>query len=206
MNRTIWNVLFTGLGFNDKINQSSSENDPSRIAKSYEPEDTVVIFENAKKIIIVPGYGMAVAQAQQVVSELEKVLESKGVNVKYAIHPVAGRMPGHMNVLLAEANISYDKLYDIDDINPEFEQADIAIVIGANDVVNPAARHDQSSPLFGMPILDVDKSQTVFILKRSMNPGFAGIENQLFFNDNSIMLFGDAKETVSRLVSELKQT
>ena len=146
------------------------------------------------------------AQAQQIVSELEKVLESKGANVKYAIHPVAGRMPGHMNVLLAEANVSYDKLYDLDDINPEFEQADIAIVIGANDVVNPAARNDQSSPLYGMPILDVDKAQTVFILKRSMNPGFAGIENELFFNENSIMLFGDAKETISKLVSELKQS
>ena len=206
MNRTIWNVLFTGLGSNSSSNQSVAKNAENKIAKSYEPEDTVVIFENAKNIIVVPGYGMAVAQAQQIVSELEKVLESKGSNVKYAIHPVAGRMPGHMNVLLAEANVSYDKLFDLDDINPEFEQADIAIVIGANDVVNPAARNDQSSPLYGMPILDVDKAQTVFILKRSMNPGFAGIENELFFNDNSIMLFGDAKETISRLVSELKQS
>ena len=206
MNRTIWNVLFTGLGSNSSSNQSVAKNAENKIAKSYEPEDTVVIFENAKNIIVVPGYGMAVAQAQQIVSELEKVLESKGSNVKYAIHPVAGRMPGHMNVLLAEANVSYDKLFDLDDINPEFEQADIAIVIGANDVVNPAARNDQSSPLYGMPILDVDKAQTVFVLKRSMNPGFAGIENELFFNDNSIMLFGDAKETISRLVSELKQS
>ena len=206
MNRTIWNVLFTGLGTDDSSDKSKGKSGQNKIAKSYDPEDTVVIFENAKNIIVVPGYGMAVAQAQQIVSELEKVLESKGANVKYAIHPVAGRMPGHMNVLLAEANVSYDKLYDLDDINPEFEQADIAIVIGANDVVNPAARNDQSSPLYGMPILDVDKAQTVFILKRSMNPGFAGIENELFFNENSIMLFGDAKETISRLVSELKQS
>tara|TARA_B100000575_G_scaffold293524_1_gene305214 strand:+ start:388 stop:1779 length:1392 start_codon:yes stop_codon:yes gene_type:complete len=206
MNRTIWNVLFTGLGTDDSSDQSKGKGGQNKIAKSYDPEDTVVIFENAKNIIVVPGYGMAVAQAQQIVSELEKVLESKGANVKYAIHPVAGRMPGHMNVLLAEANVSYDKLYDLDDINPEFEQADIAIVIGANDVVNPAARNDQSSPLYGMPILDVDKAQTVFILKRSMNPGFAGIENELFFNENSIMLFGDAKETISKLVSELKQS
>ena len=206
MNRTIWNVLFTGLGTDDSSDKSKGKSGQNKIAKSYDPEDTVVIFENAKNIIVVPGYGMAVAQAQQIVSELEKVLESKGSNVKYAIHPVAGRMPGHMNVLLAEANVSYDKLYDLDDINPEFEQADIAIVIGANDVVNPAARNDQSSPLYGMPILDVDKAQTVFILKRSMNPGFAGIENELFFNENSIMLFGDAKETISKLVSELKQS
>ena len=206
MNRTIWNVLFTGLGTDDSSDKSKGKSGQNKIAKSYDPEDTVVIFENAKNIIVVPGYGMAVAQAQQIVSELEKVLESKGANVKYAIHPVAGRMPGYMNVLLAEANVSYDKLYDLDDINPEFEQADIAIVIGANDVVNPAARNDQSSPLYGMPILDVDKAQTVFILKRSMNPGFAGIENELFFNENSIMLFGDAKETISKLVSELKQS
>ena len=149
MNRTIWNVLFTGLGTDDSSDKSKGKSGQNKIAKSYDPEDTVVIFENAKNIIVVPGYGMAVAQAQQIVSELEKVLESKGANVKYAIHPVAGRMPGHMNVLLAEANVSYDKLYDLDDINPEFEQADIAIVIGANDVVNPAARNDQSSPLYG---------------------------------------------------------
>ena len=132
------------------------------------------------------------------------MLEQKGVSVKYAIHPVAGRMPGHMNVLLAEANVPYDSLYDLDQINPEFEETDVTLVIGANDVVNPAARHDTNSPIFGMPILDVDKSQTVFVLKRSMNPGFAGIENELFYKDNTIMIFGDAKDTVSKLVSELK--
>jgi len=199
MNRTIWNVLFVGI----KVSTSTVEG-VQKTAKSYEPEDTVVIFENAKQVIIVPGYGMAVAQAQHMCHELEKILEEKSVTVKYAIHPVAGRMPGHMNVLLAEANVAYDKLYDLDQINPEFEQTDVALVIGANDVVNPAARHDKSSPIYGMPILDVDKSQTVFVLKRSMNPGYAGIDNELFYKDNTIMIFGDAKDTVSRLVAVLK--
>jgi len=203
MNRTIWNVLFAGVGATD-TNTDNLQVDPMKSIKSYEPEDTVVIFENAKQVVIVPGYGLAVAQAQHMVHELQKLLEGKGVVVKYAIHPVAGRMPGHMNVLLAEANIPYDSLYDLDQINPEFEETDVTLVIGANDVVNPAARHDTNSPIFGMPILDVDKSQTVFVLKRSMNPGFAGIENELFYKDNTIMIFGDAKDTVSKLVSELK--
>ena len=202
MNRTIWNVLFAGVG--SATESSSLEIDLMKTVKSYEPEDTVVIFENAKQIVIVPGYGLAVAQAQHMVHELQKLLEGNGVIVKYAIHPVAGRMPGHMNVLLAEANIPYDSLYDLDQINPEFEETDVTLVIGANDVVNPAARHDVNSPIFGMPILDVDKSQTVFVLKRSMNPGFAGIENELFYKDNTIMIFGDAKDTISKLVSELK--
>jgi len=203
MNRTIWNVLFAGVGSADS-NSDNLQVDPMKSIKSYEPEDTVVIFENAKQVVIVPGYGLAVAQAQHMVHELQKLLEGKGVVVKYAIHPVAGRMPGHMNVLLAEANVPYDSLYDLDQINPEFEETDVTLVIGANDVVNPAARHDTNSPIFGMPILDVDKSQTVFVLKRSMNPGFAGIENELFYKDNTIMIFGDAKDTVSKLVSELK--
>ena len=203
MNRTIWNVLFAGVGSTD-VNIDSTQLDPMKSIKSYEPEDTVVIFENAKQVVIVPGYGLAVAQAQHMVHELQKLLEQKGVSVKYAIHPVAGRMPGRMNVLLAEANVPYDSLYDLDQINPEFEETDVTLVIGANDVVNPAARHDTNSPIFGMPILDVDKSQTVFVLKRSMNPGFAGIENELFYKDNTIMIFGDAKDTVSKLVSELK--
>ena len=203
MNRTIWNVLFAGVGSTD-VNIDSTQLDPMKSIKSYEPEDTVVIFENAKQVVIVPGYGLAVAQAQHMVHELQKLLEHKGVSVKYAIHPVAGRMPGHMNVLLAEANVPYDSLYDLDQINPEFEETDVTLVIGANDVVNPAARHDTNSPIFGMPILDVDKSQTVFVLKRSMNPGFSGIENELFYKDNTIMIFGDAKDTVSKLVSELK--
>tara|TARA_B100001179_G_C18588956_1_gene403704 strand:- start:7 stop:1383 length:1377 start_codon:yes stop_codon:yes gene_type:complete len=203
MNRTIWNVLFAGVGSTDAITDNLQV-DPMKSIKSYEPEDTVVIFENAKQVVIVPGYGLAVAQAQHMVHELQKLLEGKGVVVKYAIHPVAGRMPGHMNVLLAEAHVPYDSLYDLDQINPEFEETDVTLVIGANDVVNPAARHDTNSPIFGMPILDVDKSQTVFVLKRSMNPGFAGIENELFYKDNTIMIFGDAKDTVSKLVSELK--
>ena len=203
MNRTIWNVLFAGVGSTD-VNIDSTQLDPMKSIKSYEPEDTVVIFENAKQVVIVPGYGLAVAQAQHMVHELQILLEQKGVSVKYAIHPVAGRMPGHMNLLLAEANVPYDSLYDLDQINPEFEETDVTLVIGANDVVNPAARHDTNSPIFGMPILDVDKSQTVFVLKRSMNPGFAGIENELFYKDNTIMIFGDAKDTVSKLVSELK--
>tara|TARA_B100000315_G_scaffold260645_1_gene323682 strand:- start:2575 stop:3951 length:1377 start_codon:yes stop_codon:yes gene_type:complete len=202
MNRTIWDVLFGGMGSDEGTSEGGHA--AGKAVKSYEPEDTVVIFENAKLVIIIPGYGMAVAQAQHMVHELQKILESKGATVKYAVHPVAGRMPGHMNVLLAETNISYDKLYDLDQINPEFEEADIALVIGANDVVNPEARHDKASPLYGMPILDADKAQTVFVLKRSMNTGFAGVENELFFYDNTIMLFGDAKDTVSKLVSELK--
>lgn len=203
MNRTIWNVLFAGFGGED---YAPGEGVPvtQKLVKSYEPEDTVIIFENARQVVIVPGYGMAVAQAQHMVHELEKILEAKGVKVKYAIHPVAGRMPGHMNVLLAEANVPYDNLFDLDQINPEFEETDIALVIGANDVVNPAARHDTTSPIYGMPILDVDRSRTVFVLKRSMNPGFAGIDNELFYNDNTIMLFGDAKDTVTKLVAELK--
>ncbi len=204
MNRTIWNVLFAGFGGEDLAPGEGGAAAAAKPVKSYEPEDTVVIFENASQVIVVPGYGMAVAQAQHAVHELEKVLEAKGVKVKYAVHPVAGRMPGHMNVLLAEANVPYDNLYDLDQINPEFEETQVALVIGANDVVNPAARHDKSSPIYGMPILDVDRAQTVFVLKRSMNPGFAGIENELFFNDNTIMLFGDAKDTVSKLVAELK--
>ncbi len=203
MNRTIWNVLFAGVGAEGGP-AGALATGQQKTAKAYEPEDTVVIFENARQVVIVPGYGMAVAQAQHMVHELEKILEAKGIVVKYAIHPVAGRMPGHMNVLLAEANVSYDKLYDLDQINPEFEETDVALVIGANDVVNPAARHEKSSPIYGMPILDVDKAQTVFILKRSLNPGFAGIDNELFYKDNTIMIFGDAKDTVSKLVAELK--
>ncbi len=203
MNRTIWHVLFAGFGGEDYAPGEGAQV-AAKPVKSYEAEDTVVIFENAQQVVVVPGYGMAVAQAQHAVHELEKVLEAKNVKVKYAVHPVAGRMPGHMNVLLAEANVPYDNLYDLDQINPEFEETDVALVIGANDVVNPAARHDTASPIFGMPILDVDRAGTVFVLKRSMNPGFAGIENELFFNDNTIMLFGDAKDTVSKLVAELK--
>ena len=159
----------------------------------------------ARLVIVVPGYGMAVAQAQQQVRELAELIEKRGGEVKYAIHPVAGRMPGHMNVLLAEANVPYDRLYDMDDVNPEFERADVALVVGANDVVNPAARTDPSSPIYGMPILNVDHAKSVIVMKRGMSAGFAGIENELFYNPHTSMLFGDAKKSLSALVSEIKQ-
>jgi H+-translocating NAD(P) transhydrogenase subunit beta len=158
----------------------------------------------ARSVIVVPGYGMAVAQAQHVVRELAELIEKKGGEVKYAIHPVAGRMPGHMNVLLAEANVPYDKLYDMEQINPEFPRADVALVIGANDVVNPAAHDDPSSPIYGMPILDAEKAQSIIVLKRSMNPGFSGIENELFYNDKTSLLFGDAKSSLTKVVGEVK--
>ena len=172
--------------------------------RSISAEDAAIQLAYAKLVIIVPGYGMAVAQAQHQVRELAELIEKKGGEVKYAIHPVAGRMPGHMNVLLAEANVPYDRLYDMDEINGEFERADVALVIGANDVVNPAARNDTSSPIYGMPILNADKAQSVIVLKRSMNPGFAGIENELFYNDKTSLLFGDAKASLSKLVAEMK--
>ena len=164
-----------------------------------------MIFDAAEKIIIVPGYGLAVAQAQHAVRELADLLEKSGKKVYYAIHPVAGRMPGHMNVLLAEANIPYELLKDLDEINPEFEDCDVAVVLGANDVVNPAARSDQSSPIYGMPILNVDKARTVIINKRTMNTGFAGVQNELFGYDNSIMVFGDAKDMLTKLISDFKE-
>ena len=163
-----------------------------------------MIFD-AEKIIVVPGYGLAVAQAQHAVREVAEFFEAKGKNVLYAIHPVAGRMPGHMNVLLAEANISYEQLKDLDEINPEFEDCDVALVLGANDVVNPAARSDQGSPIYGMPILNVDKAKTVMVNKRSMNAGFAGIQNELFGYDNTIMIFGDAKDMLTKLLNDLKE-
>jgi len=156
-------------------------------------------------VVIIPGYGMAVAQAQHSVRELADQLEGKGVEVKYAIHPVAGRMPGHMNVLLAEANVPYPQLYDMDDINPQFEETDVALVIGANDVVNPAARSDASSPIYGMPILEVDKAKHAIVIKRGMSTGFAGVDNDLFYKDKTMMLFGSAKDVVAQLVSEVKQ-
>jgi NAD(P) transhydrogenase subunit beta len=167
-------------------------------------EDAAIQLAYARSVIVVPGYGMAVAQAQHAVRELAELIEKRGGAVKYAIHPVAGRMPGHMNVLLAEANVPYDRLYDMDEVNGEFERADVALVIGANDVVNPAARNDASSPIYGMPILNVDQAQRVIVLKRSMNPGFAGIENELFYDPKTSMLFGDAKTSLTRLVSEVK--
>jgi NAD(P) transhydrogenase subunit beta len=159
----------------------------------------------ARSVVIIPGYGMAVAQAQHSVKELADVLEKQGVEVKYAIHPVAGRMPGHMNVLLAEANVPYTQLYDMDDINPQFDNTDVALVIGANDVVNPAARHDKGSPIYGMPILEVDKAKTTIVIKRSMNTGFSGVQNELFFGDKTMMLFGSAKDVVEKISAEIKE-
>jgi NAD(P) transhydrogenase subunit beta len=174
-----------------------------RTAKSATAEDAAQILENASSVVIIPGYGMAVSQAQHRVHDLYEELTKRGIDVKFAIHPVAGRMPGHMNVLLAEAEIPYDRLVEMDDINPEMPRADVALVIGANDVVNPAARRDKNSPIFGMPIIDADKAKVVLAIKRSMNPGFAGIENELYFADNTLMLFGDAKNVIGEVVKSL---
>jgi NAD(P) transhydrogenase subunit beta len=204
MNRSLGNVLFGAFGSASASSAAAAAAQGSVTA--YTPEDAAVIFGNASSCIIVPGYGMAVAQAQHAVRELADVLEKRGIDVKFAIHPVAGRMPGHMNVLLAEANVPYDKLMEMDDINPQFPETDVALVLGANDVVNPSARTDESSPIYGMPILDVDKAQHVFVIKRSMNPGFAGIQNPLFFNDNTMMVFGDAKDVVIKLTEALKES
>lgn len=200
MNRSLANVLFSGFGSATSSSSKKIEGE----AKPINVEDAFVILEAAKSVAIVPGYGMAVAQAQHVVRELGEQLEENGCEVNYGIHPVAGRMPGHMNVLLAEANVPYDQLREMDAINPNMENVDVAIVIGANDVVNPAAREEEGSPIYGMPIINVDKARTVFVLKRSMASGFAGIDNPLFFKPNTRMLFGDAKSTVQGLVSEFK--
>ena len=202
MNRSLANVIFGAVG-GDKENSNGKSQELN--IKSYSTEEAAMIFDAAEKIIIVPGYGLAVAQAQHATREVAEWLEEKGKTVLYAIHPVAGRMPGHMNVLLAEANIPYESLKDLDEINPEFEDCDVALILGANDVVNPAARHDTSSPIYGMPILNVDKSRTVIVNKRSMNPGFAGIQNELFGYDNTIMVFGDAKDMLNNLMSDLKE-
>ncbi len=202
MNRSIGNVIFGAFG--NVVKKIST--DEKKEAKSLSVEDAFLILENAKSVVIIPGYGMAVAQAQHAVRELSEFLDKNGCDVKYAIHPVAGRMPGHMNVLLAEANISYDQLYEMDAINPLMESVDVAIVIGANDVVNPASRHDKSSPIYGMPIINADKAKTVFVLKRSMATGFAGIENELFYFDNCRMIFGDAKQTIQAFVAEFKNS
>ena len=200
MNRSFTNVLFGGFG---QIHVSAAGAVEQRPVKSATPEEAAGILSAASKVVIVPGYGMAVAQAQHKVRELYDNLTKRGIDVKFAIHPVAGRMPGHMNVLLAEADIPYDKLLDMDEINGEFPQTDVALVIGANDVTNPAARTDSSSPIFGMPILDVDKAHTVMVIKRSMAAGFAGIDNPLYYLDKTLMLFGDAKGFVGAIVREL---
>jgi H+-translocating NAD(P) transhydrogenase subunit beta len=205
MNRSVANVLFGAFG-QVQAGVGGARTDDGRSVRATTPEDVAVMLGFARKAIVVPGYGMAVAQAQHDVRQLADVLEEKGVDVKYAIHPVAGRMPGHMNVLLAEANVPYTQLYEMDDINPEFPQADVAIVIGANDVTNPAARNDPGSPIYGMPILDVDKAASVVVLKRSMNPGFAGIDNDLYLDPKTTMLFGDAKESVLKLIAAVKSS
>jgi len=198
MNRSFTNVLFGAFG---QV-QAAAAAGEAKTAKSGTARDAADLLENAGSVVVVPGYGMAVAQAQHRVREIYDQLTKRGVDVKFAIHPVAGRMPGHMNVLLAEAEIPYESLVEMDDINPEMPQVDVAVVIGANDVVNPAARHDPKSPIYGMPIIDADKAKTVIAIKRSMNPGFAGIENELYFADNTLMLFGDAKAVIGEVVKE----
>ena len=200
MNRSFTNVMFGAFG---QVQASSAATEEVRTVRSASPEEAAGILAAASKVVVVPGYGMAVAQAQHKVRELYDILTKKGIEVTFGIHPVAGRMPGHMNVLLAEADIPYDRLKEMDDVNSEVPQTDVALVIGANDVTNPAARTDQSSPIYGMPILDVDKARTVMVIKRSMNPGFAGIDNPLYYLDHTLMLFGDAKSFVSDIVREL---
>jgi len=200
MNRSFTNVLFGAFG---QVQESVAAQAEQKIVRSATAEEAAAILEVANSVMVVPGYGMAVAQAQHRVRELYDVLTKRGVDVKFAIHPVAGRMPGHMNVLLAEADVPYDKLLDMDEANPEFAECDVALVIGANDVTNPAARHDRSSPIYGMPILDVDKARTVMVIKRSLSPGFAGIDNELYYIDKTLMLFGDAKAFVGSLLRAL---
>ncbi len=200
MNRSLWQVLFGAVG-----KAGPTETAQGRTVRSTTAEDVALMLAYAKEVVVVPGYGMAVAQAQHAVKKLFDALEARGIQVRFAIHPVAGRMPGHMNVLLAEADIPYEKLYEMERINPDFPQVDVVLVIGANDVVNPAARKDPNSPLYGMPILEVDRAKTVIVLKRSMNPGFAGIENELFYQPNTYMLFGDARERLEALVQALKE-
>jgi NAD(P) transhydrogenase subunit beta len=200
MNRSFTNVLFGAFG---QVQVSATAATEARTVRSASPEEAAAILAAASTVVIVPGYGMAVAQAQHKVRELYDVLTKKGVDVKFGIHPVAGRMPGHMNVLLAEADIPYDRLLEMDDVNSELPQTDVALIIGANDVTNPAARSDPSSPIYGMPILDVDKARTVMVIKRSMSPGFAGIDNPLYYLDRTLMLFGDAKAFVGDIVREL---
>jgi NAD(P) transhydrogenase subunit beta len=204
MNRSLANVLFSAFGSEvQEIGPAGAAGD--RTVRSLTHEDAATMLAYARQVVFAPGYGLAVAQAQHEVRELADMLQERGVEVKYAIHPVAGRMPGHMNVLLAEADVPYDQLYDMEQINPEFERTDVSVIIGANDVVNPAARSDTSSPLYGMPILDVDKSQHTIVLKRSMRPGFAGVDNELFYQENNSMLFGDAKDSFKKLIEEVKQ-
>jgi NAD(P) transhydrogenase subunit beta len=204
MNRSIWNIVAGGFG-GVAVAGAGAGADGDRPVHSTDAADVAIQLAYARQVVVAPGYGMAVAQAQHTVKELATELEKRGVEVKYAIHPVAGRMPGHMNVLLAEADVPYDSLKEMDEINPEFPQTDVALVIGANDVTNPAAREQTDSPIYGMPILDVDKAKQVIVLKRSMNTGFAGIDNPLFYNENTALLFGDAKESVGKVLKEVEE-
>ncbi|MEI6243189.1 MAG: NAD(P)(+) transhydrogenase (Re/Si-specific) subunit beta, partial [Chlamydiota bacterium] len=200
MNRSLAHILFSGFSSQSTQKETSSQGEIRAIT----PADAYYVLEAAKSVVIVPGYGLAVAQAQHAVRELEELLEENGAEVKYAIHPVAGRMPGHMNVLLAEANVPYEKLVEMDDINRTIDTVDVILVIGANDVVNLSARDNAKSPIFGMPIIEADKAKNIFVLKRSMASGFAGIENPLFFRPNTSMIFGDAKKTLQELISEFQ--
>jgi proton-translocating NAD(P)+ transhydrogenase subunit beta len=204
MNRSVANVLFGAFGQVTASAAAVAAGNGGQSVRSATAEDVAIMLAYAHKVVFVPGYGLAVAQAQHDVRQLADLLEAKGVEVSYAIHPVAGRMPGHMNVLLAEANVPYPQLKEMEDANPEFSRTDVAVVVGANDVVNPDARNNQGSPIYGMPILNVDDAQTVVVLKRSMNPGFAGIENPLFYNPKTVMLFGDAKESIVKLTQDVK--
>jgi NAD(P) transhydrogenase subunit beta len=205
MNRSLANVLFGAFGAIEEVaGEGGGHGEVQGNVVSYTPTDAAVIFSNSRSVIVVPGYGMAVAQAQHAVRDLADTLEENGIDVRFAIHPVAGRMPGHMNVLLAEADVDYDKLVEMDEINPEFPETDVALVLGANDVVNPSAREDKGSPIYGMPILNVDQAQHVFVIKRSMNPGFAGIQNPLFFKENTMMIFGDATKVVIALAEAVR--
>jgi NAD(P) transhydrogenase subunit beta len=205
MNRSLFSVLFSAFGSVSTATGGAAAGASDQPVRSIDAEEGAMMLGYARSVVIVPGYGMAVAQAQHSVRELADQLERMGVDVKYAIHPVAGRMPGHMNVLLAEANVAYTQLYDMEDINPQFEQADVALVIGANDVVNPAARSDKNSPIYGMPILEVDRAKQTIVIKRGMSAGFAGVDNELFYKAKTTMLFGSAKDMVAKLVSEVKQ-
>ena len=207
MNRSIMNVLFGAFGkIEETTDKKATGSEEHKAVKSISVEDALNLFEHAKYVIIAPGFGMAASQAHHALREFSDKLKASGITVKYAIHPVAGRMPGHMNVLLAEANVPYTELFDMEEINPEFSHADIALVVGANDVTNPSARHVKSSPIYGMPILNVDNAKKIIVLKRSMNPGFSGVENELYYHDHTWLLFGDAKDSLTKLAYGFKRS